>query len=1534
MAEVKNAFIKSKMNKDLDARLLPSGEYRDAINVQVSRSEGSDVGALENVLGNYIATPSNQSFEQITNVSNLILVGCYENAASNTVFLFFTNNNEEAYNPNKSNFIFSYNVSVNIGSAITLLAEGSYLNFSSKAPIIGINLIENLLFFTDNRNQPRKINISLASNNYYDSEEKISVATYNPFQAIQLYEEKQLGVGSFVTTMQDPFTELLPNGDPNPYYNEEFPGDPDFLKDKFVRFSYRFKFVDGEYSIFAPFTQEAFIPEQDGYFLNQAITGQTDTVSDEEEAYRSSVVDFMQNKVSNIKLIIPLPLKSIPITNPNGDIVYESILAENLFKELNISEIDILYKESDGIAVSVIDTITQQEILDAGGVSFLTYDYQSRKPYKTLPENQTVRVYDKVPVKAFGQEIISNRVVYSNFQDKHTPPQAINYDVGIYAKDSFSTSTSSSYVNPTFESTSIVEYPTHTVKQNRNYQVGIILSDKYGRSSTTILSAVTPGATTSGGNELGGSTIYHPYADETTYNATSWPGDSIKILFNDQINSDVSTDGPGAPGLYNGDPSSDAYNPLGWYSYKVVVKQNEQEYYNVYTPGILNGYPNVPTELPDPQNTIAFITLLSDNINKVPRDLTEVGPEQKQYRSAVRLYCRVTPESTNNPSFNSPYFPFKNDQTVAAIAEQDNMLEDSTSVKYSTVYQTESDPYLARLIQGNVDNNPIGSLPPSNPDDLYNIYLGVFETNPVVSRLNIYWETSTSGLISDLNQAINTDTGQNQDLFNWEFFLNENMNSGTRCTSYFSILDSSQAQPTPILNSNLTLNSVRENNGLGSNISKFVLEPIAAGNPDLEGNVENYNRYYLKTDGVFAYVTGSDQTDVYEIIFNDTTTNTIITVSDNTLINADPIITNCPSNNPAVVENGATDVYQFEGVNGSAATQGAQEQDIDWYLGVNTAGQPDISPFEPNLNWLITENGLLKETTGQGSGLYQGSVQLIDAGGNIAYCNFQVILGESLVNDEFSSGGQATGIYYQSENSAFGVYWVGNADNALVNPSMDRTLNGANSNSLELDSIYDPNDPSSSNQATWSQDCSSSSSQNYEQEQLWYNENYPSWFISGISTPTDLTDTKTNLTKGTAFITLEIVVNGAGSNNIDNILNSTSFIGKLQYRDPNGAGYPNNWVQAIDVEGQPCVIGGITANGTKVSKGAASTYSTINQQGNTFAKSSAAGQQTNGSGSFDYNKGNFILAQVAQVPYGSYSDQHTFYNAYNAGNNYDVGDVAQDINRVIKNFSFIATSNVIQKTFVVGESQYYNKTTYHGDYRLEVFYADSFMSKGYGGDCNTGWKFPRPSGGPGGGCVANYCNDLVNPKVFNPFGDFIGGSGADAFVSFGDFYYPDGPIDSRLSYTYEVGNQNSNTNVDAINKLFSTGQKQTVYAREWHMQYVSQFYKDAGLSQPFTGDFGNGSGLYAYKQVNDYAAPGLQTTLPTAITSGTNQASVGKGEATNGPTYGAPQSSPFDRKWLAQFDANGIKTEGSAIPNIYPTLWDADEPWRSTGTTQ
>ena len=40
------------MNKDLDSRIVPNGEYREATNLSISRSESSTVGEFENVLGN------------------------------------------------------------------------------------------------------------------------------------------------------------------------------------------------------------------------------------------------------------------------------------------------------------------------------------------------------------------------------------------------------------------------------------------------------------------------------------------------------------------------------------------------------------------------------------------------------------------------------------------------------------------------------------------------------------------------------------------------------------------------------------------------------------------------------------------------------------------------------------------------------------------------------------------------------------------------------------------------------------------------------------------------------------------------------------------------------------------------------------------------------------------------------------------------------------------------------------------------------------------------------------------------------------------------------------------------------------------------------------------------------------------------------------------------------------------------------------------------------------------------------------------
>jgi len=59
MPEIKHQFTGGKMNKDLDERLVPNGEYRDAMNIQVSTSEESDVGTVQNILGNSLISGQN-----------------------------------------------------------------------------------------------------------------------------------------------------------------------------------------------------------------------------------------------------------------------------------------------------------------------------------------------------------------------------------------------------------------------------------------------------------------------------------------------------------------------------------------------------------------------------------------------------------------------------------------------------------------------------------------------------------------------------------------------------------------------------------------------------------------------------------------------------------------------------------------------------------------------------------------------------------------------------------------------------------------------------------------------------------------------------------------------------------------------------------------------------------------------------------------------------------------------------------------------------------------------------------------------------------------------------------------------------------------------------------------------------------------------------------------------------------------------------------------------------------------------------------
>jgi hypothetical protein len=843
MAEVKNVFIKSKMNKDLDDRLLPSGEYRDAMNIAVSKSESSDVGALENIVGN----ESVIDFYNFLAIDDLICIGYLRSEDTNTIFFFLTDNlkvlnPQGVYVATANNFVVSYNVlegTTQTPASPVIRLKGAYLNFYEGNPIYGVNLIENLLFWTDNRNQPRRIDVSKPSS-YYTSEDQISVASYNPYQPIDVWQESALAPGFYETTMKDVVSEFFPGGgqltpnatntgtsfdcDPagiqgvpkvgdrlisdqvgfteanitaitaatlpltgftfdtnvsntytagaeykfgaNPYYEQNFQGDPDYLTDIFARFSYRFQFEDNTYSIMAPYTQECFIPKQDGYFLAERSFDDPPIVlsEDMQNAYRSTVVQFMENKINQIGLRIQLPY-----------------IGDDLIGALKLQNVQILYKESDAQAIQVVDTIPASTVAAvAGSTNMFEYMYNSTKPFQTLPGDEVVRVYDKVPVKAFGQEIISNRIVYSNFQTKHSPPDSIDYNVNVTPKSSFSIDDASiPEQTPVQYTTSIIEYPNHSLKQNRNYQVGFVLSDRYGRSSTTILS-------NDGSDSVSSlSTIFNPYRNpsppQQDPSASVWPGDSLKVNVNNVIPVEPVLDGTNFyPGVYNGDPTSDDYNPLGWYSYKIVVKQNEQDYYNVYLPGILNGYPGQDSTATDyvpfptgEEGYTANIVLINDNINKIPRDLNEVGPEQRQFRSSVRLFGRVTnlPGSGSGVIIigdrNQQYYPGRNSDTVVNIGtttDSNMVFETLSSDGQDNLYQIDTQPYIARLSTFSTIGQVSSAMTP---------FLAVYETEPTISRIDIYYETTTAGLIQDLNYVVENNTSIASGVQGFNFLLRE-----------------------------------------------------------------------------------------------------------------------------------------------------------------------------------------------------------------------------------------------------------------------------------------------------------------------------------------------------------------------------------------------------------------------------------------------------------------------------------------------------------------------------------------------------------------------------------------------------------------------------------------------------------------------------------------------------------------------------------------------------------------------------------------
>ncbi len=200
------------------------------------------------------------------------------------------------------------------------------------------------------------------------------------------------------------------------------------FKNKFPRFSYRYKYIDGEYSTFAPFTNVIFEP---GEFVYQV-----------KEAYNLG----MENTLTKIVL---------------------KNYAYNLPKD--VVAVDLLYKESNSPIVYVIDTVVTEDfhntdILNEINISH-GYEIKPNMVTTTLPENQLLRSWDVVPRTALAQEVIGSRIVYGNYLQNYNLENPI--------------------VNAVLKDRNDFDFKTNfkSLKSLRNYSFGISYLDQYGRQT-------------------------------------------------------------------------------------------------------------------------------------------------------------------------------------------------------------------------------------------------------------------------------------------------------------------------------------------------------------------------------------------------------------------------------------------------------------------------------------------------------------------------------------------------------------------------------------------------------------------------------------------------------------------------------------------------------------------------------------------------------------------------------------------------------------------------------------------------------------------------------------------------------------------------------------------------------------------------------------------------------------------------------------------------------------------------------------------
>ena len=120
--------------------------------------------------------------------------------------------------------------------------------------------------------------------------------------------------------------------------------------------------------------------------------------------------------------------------------------------------------------------------------------------------------------------------------------------------------------------------------------------------------------------------------------------------------------------VYNGDVFSEKYNPNGWYSWRLVVKQKQQDYYNVYGIHPAENWNALSDSIDSSESGSSWLTLYGDNINKVPRivnkdDANKIGASN----SEIKLFPRIIKDQNQQGDGYSVYSSFVNSVKVLGI---------------------------------------------------------------------------------------------------------------------------------------------------------------------------------------------------------------------------------------------------------------------------------------------------------------------------------------------------------------------------------------------------------------------------------------------------------------------------------------------------------------------------------------------------------------------------------------------------------------------------------------------------------------------------------------------------------------------------------------------------------------------------------------------------------------------------------------------------------------------------------------------------